>query len=52
MSPWGARVSPLLAEKQERLMPQITVDHSHTISFDQDGFARALHQAEIGRAHV
>ncbi|MEV6505513.1 isomerase [Streptomyces sp. NPDC051642] len=28
-------------------MPQITVDHSHTISFDQDGFSRALHEAVV-----
>jgi len=28
-------------------MPQITVDHSRVISFDQEGFARELHTALV-----
>jgi 5-carboxymethyl-2-hydroxymuconate isomerase len=28
-------------------MPQITVDHSKTISFDREGFARDLHTAVV-----
>ncbi|MET7484679.1 isomerase [Streptomyces sp. NPDC005538] len=28
-------------------MPQITVDHTRQISFDQEGFARALHEATV-----
>ncbi|WP_030932406.1 5-carboxymethyl-2-hydroxymuconate Delta-isomerase [Streptomyces sp. NRRL S-646] len=28
-------------------MPQITVDHSKTISFDREGFARDLHAAVV-----
>lgn len=28
-------------------MPQITVDHSKTISFDREGFARDLHTATV-----
>lgn len=28
-------------------MPQITVDHTRLISFDREGFARALHEATV-----
>ena len=28
-------------------MPQITVDHSKTIGFDREGFARDLHEAVV-----
>ncbi|QOV38804.1 isomerase [Streptomyces ferrugineus] len=28
-------------------MPQITVDHSKTLSFDREGFARDLHTATV-----
>ncbi|MCI3270204.1 5-carboxymethyl-2-hydroxymuconate Delta-isomerase [Streptomyces cylindrosporus] len=31
-------------------MPQITVDHSNSIQFDQEGFARDLHEAVVAIA--